>query len=182
MEIEQDDRFIKVYAHLHIIENDKFEVIKRTAVPMKKQNSIQVLTPSLDVNYNTQKYFEISNDQVFQAISIGQNTYIYDPTIIKSMDKNPNCIIDQIYRRVDEPVCRNTLSTAKTMEGNPQTKHLAFHCKRAIQSSYNMREQTARSHSEQYWNPSRRSTLYHKNETKYAAIQGNRNVLSHWNL
>ncbi|KAL3284106.1 hypothetical protein HHI36_018274 [Cryptolaemus montrouzieri] len=38
MEIEQDNQFIKVYAHLHIIENDKFEVIKTTAVPMNKHN------------------------------------------------------------------------------------------------------------------------------------------------
>ncbi|KAL3283771.1 hypothetical protein HHI36_017941 [Cryptolaemus montrouzieri] len=86
-------------AYLHIIVNDKFEVIKTTAVPIKKQNEtfvgIQVSTPFLAVNYDTQKYFQTSNDQVFQAISIGENTYIYDPTIIKSMDKNPNCIIDQ---------------------------------------------------------------------------------------
>ncbi|KAL3283770.1 hypothetical protein HHI36_017940 [Cryptolaemus montrouzieri] len=27
------------------------------------------------------------------------------------------------------------------MEGTPRTKHLAFHCKRAIKSSYNMRGQ-----------------------------------------
>ncbi|KAL3284516.1 hypothetical protein HHI36_018674 [Cryptolaemus montrouzieri] len=59
--------------------------------------------------------FEVSNDQVFQAISIGGNAYIYDPTIIKSMDKNPNCRIDQIYRRVDEPVCKNSLYPVKSM-------------------------------------------------------------------
>ncbi|KAL3279792.1 hypothetical protein HHI36_017300 [Cryptolaemus montrouzieri] len=80
MEIEQDDQLIKVYAHLHIIENDKFEVIRTTAVPMKKQNGtfigIQVSTPFLAVNYDTQKYFEISNDQVIQAISIGGNLYL----------------------------------------------------------------------------------------------------------
>ncbi|KAL3286974.1 hypothetical protein HHI36_001460 [Cryptolaemus montrouzieri] len=119
MGIGQDDQFIKVYAHLHIIENDKFEVIKTTAVPMKKQNGtfvgIQVSTAFVAVKYVTEKYFEISNDQVIQAISIGGNTYIYDPTIIKNMIKNPNCIIDQIYRRVDELVCRNTLYTVKTI-------------------------------------------------------------------
>ncbi|KAL3271764.1 hypothetical protein HHI36_022234 [Cryptolaemus montrouzieri] len=86
---------------------------------MKKQNGtfvgIQISTPFLAVNYDTQKYFEISNDEVIQAISFDGNTYIYDPTIIKSMDKNPNCIIDQIYGRVDEPVCRNTLYTVKTI-------------------------------------------------------------------
>ncbi|KAL3279626.1 hypothetical protein HHI36_017131 [Cryptolaemus montrouzieri] len=119
MEIEQDDHIITVYVHLHIIENDKFEVIKITAVPMKKQNGtfvgIQVSNLFLAVNYDTQKYFKILNDQVFQDISIGGNTYIYDPTIIKSMDNNPNCIIDQIYRKIDEPVCRNTLYTVKTI-------------------------------------------------------------------
>ncbi|KAL3268118.1 hypothetical protein HHI36_007245, partial [Cryptolaemus montrouzieri] len=83
IEIEQDDQFIKVYAHLHIIEYDKFDVIKTTAVLMKKHNGtfvgIQVSTHFLAVNYDTQKYFGISNDT----------------SIIKSMDKNPNCIIDQ---------------------------------------------------------------------------------------
>ncbi|KAL3277316.1 hypothetical protein HHI36_012667 [Cryptolaemus montrouzieri] len=57
MEIEQDDQFIKIYALLHIIENDKFEVIKTTAVPMKKQNGtfvgIQVSTSFLAVHYDT---------------------------------------------------------------------------------------------------------------------------------
>ncbi|KAL3273604.1 hypothetical protein HHI36_015036 [Cryptolaemus montrouzieri] len=31
------------------------------------------------------------------------------------MDKNPNCIIDQIYGRVDKSVCRNTLYTVATI-------------------------------------------------------------------
>ncbi|KAL3289321.1 hypothetical protein HHI36_003751 [Cryptolaemus montrouzieri] len=81
----------------------------------KKQNgtfvSIGVSTPFLAVNDDTQKYFEILNDQVIQAISIAENSYIYDPTIIE----NPNYIIDQIYLRVDESVCRNTLYTLKTI-------------------------------------------------------------------
>ncbi|KAL3271765.1 hypothetical protein HHI36_022235 [Cryptolaemus montrouzieri] len=110
MEIEQDDQFIKVYAHLYIIENDKFEVIKTTAVPMKKQNGTCV-----GIQVSTLFLAEISNDQVIQAISIDENTYIYDPASIKSMDKNPNCIIDRIYGRVDEPGCRNTLYTVKTI-------------------------------------------------------------------
>ncbi|KAL3273165.1 hypothetical protein HHI36_014619 [Cryptolaemus montrouzieri] len=174
----------QVYAHLHIIENDKFEVTKTTA-PMKKQNGlfvgIQVSTSFLTVNYDTQKHFEISNDQVFQAISVGENTYIYDPTIIKSMDKNPNCIIDQIYRRVENPVCRNIKYTVKTIAWKELHKSNTWLFIANVPSKSDIicegRRQEVTSNKTEILS----SKLYHKNETKYGAMQGNRNILSHWN-
>ncbi|XP_045477909.1 uncharacterized protein LOC123683056 [Harmonia axyridis] len=60
------------------------------------------------MEYNVQKYFELSSEQFEQAIRISQNEYILNPSIIRDMENDPNCIIDEIYNRTDKPTCRKT--------------------------------------------------------------------------
>ncbi|KAL3281404.1 hypothetical protein HHI36_004613 [Cryptolaemus montrouzieri] len=97
------------------------------------------------------------------------------------MDKNPNCIIDQIYRKVDEPVCKNTLYTVKTIAWTELHKPNTWlfianvHFRAAIICEGRRQEVTLNNTGILLVAP------HCIIKTKYASIQGNRNVLSLWN-
>jgi hypothetical protein len=80
MEMEQDSEFIKVFGYFHITETTNYDVIKATPIPKKVNNntflSMDISTQFMAIDYNHQRYFEMSDYKFENSISIQANTYL----------------------------------------------------------------------------------------------------------
>ena len=55
----------------------------------------------LVIDYNTQMYFHINEQELKESIQLGSHYYVCSPDIFYNIESSPNCVIDEIYQRVD---------------------------------------------------------------------------------
>jgi len=111
MEYVKDHENIQILMFLFIVQKMPYDLIKSTPVPIKREDEIFIepiiSTPLLAVEYNSQKYFELSDQQFEMSTQMAnKGTHICNPGIIKSMENEPNCVIDKIYNRTEETNCK----------------------------------------------------------------------------
>ncbi|XP_031359034.1 uncharacterized protein LOC116182632 [Photinus pyralis] len=83
--------------------------MKVTPIPIKIENStfwtLNVNEEMLAVDYNNQLYFEISNEEFKDCLQTNKHNFICAPTMVKKIEENKNCIIDEVYNRTEINQC-----------------------------------------------------------------------------
>lgn len=109
MEIKQVQGYIHIFGYFHISETTKYSVIKATPIPRKINEdtyiSVDISTKFLAIDYNNQKYFEMTDYKFENSIPVMDNAYLCTPTVVSSIENNHNCIIDELYHRTDKSNC-----------------------------------------------------------------------------
>ncbi|KAK9877790.1 hypothetical protein WA026_019470 [Henosepilachna vigintioctopunctata] len=57
------------------------------------------------VDYNNEMFFEVPEKNFQGNIQLKNHTYLCSHTVVKNIETNPNCIIDQIFNREDRAHC-----------------------------------------------------------------------------
>lgn len=66
------------------------------------------------IDYDSQLYFQLTDEELRSCTKIDNKTYVCSPLVIRNIDNNPNCIIDEIYERREQSTCpirKNALNT-----------------------------------------------------------------------
>ncbi|XP_031342802.1 uncharacterized protein LOC116170471 [Photinus pyralis] len=86
-----------------------YVIMKVTPIPIKIENStfwtLNVNEEMLAVDYNNQLYFEISNEEFKDCLQTNKHNFICAPTMVKKIEENKNCIIDEVYNRTEINQC-----------------------------------------------------------------------------
>ncbi|KAK9876344.1 hypothetical protein WA026_012653 [Henosepilachna vigintioctopunctata] len=95
--------------HFIISELNSYELFKVTSIPVKMTSTsywiIEEPSNLIEVDYNNEMFFEVPEKNFQENIQIKNHTYLCSPTVVKNIETNPNCIIDQIFNRVDRAHC-----------------------------------------------------------------------------
>lgn len=109
MDIRQNTETIEIFGFFHITEVTNYDVIKATPIPTKLDNgtfmSLDISSQFVAIDYYHQKYFEIPDNKFEASIPINENVYLCSPTVVSSIENNPNCVIDELYERHEKSSC-----------------------------------------------------------------------------
>lgn len=107
--VVQNDTNIMIYGHFLITDVTQFTLMKVTPIPIRFEGDQywipKVTNNILAINYNIQRYYEISDAELRRCLTLEKHFFITSPTVVHSIEHNPNCIIDQIYDRADKYHC-----------------------------------------------------------------------------
>lgn len=107
--IEQDEHNIIISGTFLILENEVFELVKTTGIPHKiNENMYTVLdTPStfIAVNNNQLTYFELITSELQRCVCVSKHTRYCIQNRLRSIVHNSNCVIDEIYNRLNKTKC-----------------------------------------------------------------------------
>lgn len=107
--VQHSKEFIHVFGFFIITEVNDFLLLKITPIPLKiTQEAYWILDISsgfLAVDYNTQLYFQLTEEELHNCHSIQTDTYICSPTTTRNLEKSSNCILDEIYQRTENTSC-----------------------------------------------------------------------------
>ncbi|KAL3280936.1 hypothetical protein HHI36_004163 [Cryptolaemus montrouzieri] len=100
---------ILMKVHFSVSEFTSFDLIKVTPIPLKITKTSYWISKEprtvLAVDYNTQIYFELTDDELKSSIPLTANAFLCSPMVVKNIDSNPNCIIDHLHNRLDRFKC-----------------------------------------------------------------------------
>lgn len=86
-------------------------VAKITPIPRRTGNSTYIIpdisSALLAADYNSQAYFELTEDEYEKCIMIGtrNNQRLCSLTVINSMEHNSSCVVDEMFGRPEETSC-----------------------------------------------------------------------------
>lgn len=107
--VRVDPDHINVYGYFAITEKPDFVLLKVTPIPLRITNQsywiVEVPTDVIAVEYNSQVYFQLSDEELRESISIKEDTYLCSPSVVKNIESNQNCVIDEIYGRTEKNAC-----------------------------------------------------------------------------
>lgn len=108
-DVKHSKEFIHVFGFFIITEVNDFLLLKTTPIPLKiTQEAYWILDVSSDflaVDYNSQLYFQLTEEELHNCHFIHQDTYICSPTTTRNLEKSSNCILDEIYQRTENTSC-----------------------------------------------------------------------------
>lgn len=109
-ELKSSNHDICLLSYFVITEVTSFMLIKINAIPLKIDNHkywmLDIPQDILSIDYNTQRYFQVSEDKLRRSILIKKDIYVCSPAIIRNIENSPNCIIDEIYGRSENNSCQ----------------------------------------------------------------------------
>jgi len=108
MELVSKNDTTNLYAYLPIIDTQQYQLIKATPVPKKENNTffaIHISYQHLAFNYDSQTYFELTEQEVSEALKINSSTFICTPKSVRKVDTSPNSILDHIYNHTENLHC-----------------------------------------------------------------------------
>jgi len=86
-----------------------FALSKITPLPYKiTKNRIwmpEIQHNILAISYDTQMYFPIDSEELQKSIKLPAHTYICSPPMVESIQRNPNCVIDELFNRNPKKEC-----------------------------------------------------------------------------
>ncbi|KAH9630796.1 hypothetical protein HF086_001024 [Spodoptera exigua] len=99
---------IQVHAYFPIKDITKYTLINVTPVPKKNMNntfeSIEVSRAFLAIDYNNELYFELDHEEFKDCIQRHEQ-FLCFPGVVKNMQLNENCIVDQLFKNQTNTKC-----------------------------------------------------------------------------
>ncbi|KAH9633480.1 hypothetical protein HF086_016473 [Spodoptera exigua] len=99
---------IQVHAYFPIKDITKYTLIHVTPVPKKNMNntfeSIEVSRAFLAIDYNNELYFELDHEEFKECIQRHEQ-FLCFPGVVKNMQLNENCIVDQLFKNQTNTKC-----------------------------------------------------------------------------
>lgn len=90
-------------------EVDDFLLVKATPILLKVTNDfhwvMDIPNERLAINYNTQLYSQLSEEESRSCKNIKEQVYVCSPASTKTIDTSPYCVIDEIYQRTENTTC-----------------------------------------------------------------------------
>ncbi|XP_031346826.1 uncharacterized protein LOC116173472 [Photinus pyralis] len=107
--VKQTDTHIHVQGFFLVAEITEYVIMKITSIPIKIENTtfwtLESINGVLAVDYNNQQYFEMTNEEFKESIKIAKHKFVCAPTVVKKIEENPNCIINEMYNRTEKNQC-----------------------------------------------------------------------------
>lgn len=107
--VRADAQNIYIYGYLAITEKPDFILLKVTPIPLYVTNQsygiMEISADVIAVEYNSQVYFQISDSELQNSIKIKEDRYLCAPSVVKNLETNKNCVIDEIYGRTEHNTC-----------------------------------------------------------------------------
>ncbi|KAK9876167.1 hypothetical protein WA026_011283 [Henosepilachna vigintioctopunctata] len=107
--VQRSREDIWVYSHFIISELNSYELFKVTSISVKITSTsywiIEEPSNLIALDYNNEMFFQVPEKNFQENIQIKNHTYLCSPTVVKNIETNPNCIIDQIFNREDRAHC-----------------------------------------------------------------------------
>ncbi|GAB0089833.1 hypothetical protein DMENIID0001_044500 [Sergentomyia squamirostris] len=105
--VSQDEILIHVY--YSVVEAITYELIHIISIPQHIANNtfaIQpIKTPLLGVNFHSERYFTLSQEELDKCGKIQESIYSCQPDMIFEIPKKPSCLIDQIFNKPETDPC-----------------------------------------------------------------------------
>lgn len=109
LDFVQESTNIIVYGYFVIIDTEEYELIRINTVPDRLENSIyrEMMLPSttFGVNYDGNRYFELTINDIRKALKVNESTFVLHPKVFFNIDQASNCIINQMYKKVNGTRC-----------------------------------------------------------------------------
>lgn len=100
---------IVIHGFLNLKETSKFKLVAATAIPERsKDNKFTAaftVTHLVAIDYNHQRYFNTTVEEVEKCVNQPQNTHLCSTTSVHNLEAHSNCMIDYIINRSDEWAC-----------------------------------------------------------------------------
>ena len=100
---------IVVMGYFVISETAEYTLMKLTPTPLHIRNNTywtaDVTNNFLAVEYDLQLYYEMTESEYANSLKVDNHIFITSPTIVKSIEHSPDCIIDYLYDRKDNFSC-----------------------------------------------------------------------------
>ncbi|KAK9892785.1 hypothetical protein WA026_021976 [Henosepilachna vigintioctopunctata] len=102
--VQRSREDIWVYSHFIIFELNIYELFKVTLIPVKITSTsywiIEEPSNLIATDYNNEMFFEVPEKTFQENLEMKNHTYL-----VSTIETNSNCIIDQIFNRVDRAHC-----------------------------------------------------------------------------
>ena len=100
-EMNVNTTHIRVYAHFPIHDVTKYTLIHVTPIPERKTDGsfecFSIQQTFMGFDYNNERYFELSQEE-FKDCLHSNTEFVCYPVVVKNMQLNKNCIVDQLFR------------------------------------------------------------------------------------
>jgi len=116
--ITQNISHFQIFGYFPIIDKSEFNLIKATPIPLKMTNNcywtLEITNNYIAIDYNAQTYFQLTKEEFEQCPNLEHHLFLCSPDVVRNIDEDSSCLIDEIYQRPNGKQCNTFEHTVQS--------------------------------------------------------------------